>query len=308
MSPTPYHPELAGVRFLPNIPTGPRMVMLMRGLKPRGLKPGPGVTVDEVVISPTVSLRLFRPAHSAAPVPAMLWMHGGGHLFGTPEQDDRSNIAFVEELGIVVAAARYRLGSDAAAPASVMDCYAALEALATRGSEWGVDSTRLAIGGASAGGGVAAGVALYAHDLGKIRPAFQLLVYPMLDDRTVLRSDAASKYHRGWNATSNRRGWTTYTGGEPGRPGVSPYAAPARREDLSGLPPAWIGVGTLDLFHDEDVEYARRLTAAGVPCELYVVPGAPHGFDQMFAKADVVKNFWRAQANALRSAGISADR
>jgi acetyl esterase/lipase len=305
MSPSPYHPELAGARFVPSVPTGPRMVKLMRSMKPRGLRPGPGVTVEEVVISPTVSLRLFRPARATAAVPALLWMHGGGHLLGSPEQDDRSNIAFVEELGIVVAAVRYRLGSDEAAPASVMDCYTALEALATRGSEWGVDSTRLAIGGASAGGGVAAGLALYAHDQGEIRPAFQLLVYPMLDDRTVLR-DAASKYHRGWNAKSNRRGWKTYTGGEPGRPDVSPYAAPARREDLSGLPPAWIGVGTVDLFHDEDVEYARRLNGAGVPCELYVVPGAPHGFDQMFAKTDVAQNFWKQQATALRAAGISA--
>lgn len=305
MSTSPYHPELALVRFLPSMPTGPRMVKLMRKAKPRGIVPSTDVTVEEIVLSSTVSIRLFRPALTAGPVPAMLWMHGGGHLFGTPEQDDRSNIVFVRELGIAVAAVRYRLGSDAPAPASVEDCYVALQALATRGEEWSIDQARLAIGGASAGGGVAAGLAQYALDQGGVQPAFQLLVYPMLDDRTVLRADAASKHHRGWNANNNRHGWTTYTGGEPGRPGVSSYAAPARREDLTGLPPAWIGVGTLDLFHDEDVEYARRLNEAGVPCELYVVPGATHGFDQMFRRTDVVKDFWQQQVNALRSAGFA---
>lgn len=306
MSKSPYHPELALARFLPNVSSGPRMVKLIRKAKPRGIDPDPDVTVQEIVISPTVSIRLFRPAVTAGPVPAMLWMHGGGHLFGTPEQDDRSSIAFVRELGIAVAAARYRLGSDAPAPASVEDCYAALQTLATRGADWGIDQTRLAIGGASAGGGVAAGLALYALDQGGVQPEFQLLVYPMLDDRTVLRSHADAKYHRGWNTKNNRHGWTTYTGGEPGRPGVSPYAAPARREDLTGLPPAWIGVGAIDLFHDEDAEYARRLDAAGVPCELYVVPGATHGFDQMFTKTEVVKDFWRQQVNALRSVGFTA--
>lgn len=306
MPKSPYHPELALVRFLPSMPTGPRMVRLMRKATPRGMDPGPDVTVQEIVISPTVSIRLFRPAASSGPVPVMLWMHGGGHLFGTPEQDDRSSIAFVRELRIAVAAARYRLGSDGPAPASVEDCYSALEALAARGAEWGIDRTRLAIGGASAGGGVAAGLALYALDRSGVQPAFQLLVYPMLDDRTVLRSAADAKYHRGWNTKNNRHGWTTYTGGEPGRPGVSAYAAPARREDLTGLPPTWIGVGSIDLFHDEDVEYARRLNAAGVPCGLHVVPGATHGFDQMFAKTEVVKDFRQQQVNALRSTAFAA--
>ncbi|MFS0866052.1 alpha/beta hydrolase [Microbacterium sp. 179-B 1A2 NHS] len=308
MSASPYHPELRLVRFLPSVPTGRRAVSLMRRRKARGADPGPDVTVEGIVLSPTVSIRLFRPSGAAEPIPALLWIHGGGHLFGSPEQDDRPNIAFVRELGIAVAAVRYRLGSDAPAPASVEDCYAAFQALARRAADWGIDADRLAIGGASAGGGIAAGVALYAHDHGDVRPLFQLLVYPMLDDRTVLKPDVASKHHRGWNAKNNRHGWTTYTGGEPGRPGVSPYVAPARREDLTGLPPAWIGVGTIDLFHDEDVEYARRLNEAGVPCELVTVPGATHGFDQMFARTDVVRDFWQRQADALRAAGITADR
>lgn len=301
---SPYHPELRLVRFMPSVPTGPRMVNLLRKGKPRGINPGPEVTVEEIVLSPTVSIRLFRPAHHTSPMPALLWMHGGGHLFGAPEQDDLSNIAFVKELGIAVAAVRYRLGSDAPAPASVLDCYVALQALASRADEWGIDPARIAVGGASAGGGVTAALVIYAHDHGGVQPVFQLLVYPMLDDRTVLREHPQEKYFRAWTTKNNRRGWTVYTGGEPGRPGVSEYAAPARREDLSGLPPAWIGVGSLDLFHDEDVDYARRLNAAGVPCEVFVVPGATHGFDQMFRKTAVVKDFWQRQVDALWAAGI----
>ena len=305
MSPTPYHPELKRVRFLPRIPTNPWVVRLLRRGTPRGVVPEAGVTVEEVVLGPTVSVRLFRPAGVTEPVPVLLWMHGGGHLFGSPEQDDHGSIAFVRELGIAVAAARYRLGSDAPAPASVEDCHAALAALAARGEEWGIDPSRLAVGGASAGGGVAAGVCLLALDRGEVRPGFQLLVYPMLDDRTVLRAGAASPHHRGWTNGNNRDGWTTYLGGAPGRADVSPYAAPARRADLSGLPPTWIGVGSVDLFHDEDVAYARRLGEAGVPCELMVVPGATHGFDQMFRAAAVVGEFRRRQVEALRAAGIA---
>ncbi|GAB2907710.1 alpha/beta hydrolase fold domain-containing protein [Neomicrococcus lactis] len=304
MSGFPYHPELARVRFMPSIPTNKLMVKFIRSRMPRGLDPSPDVTVDEIVLSPTVSIRLFRPARFSRTIPALLWMHGGGHLFGVPEQDDRNNIAFVRELGIAVAAVRYRLGSDAPAPVSVEDCYVALKALADRDSEWGIDSERIAVGGASAGGGVAAALAFYALDQGGIQPVFQLLVYPMLDDRTVLKPEAASKYLRAWTAKANKRGWTTYTGGVPGRSGVSEYAAPARREDLFGLPPAWIGVGTLDLFRDEDIEYARRLNDAGVPCESFVVPGATHGFDQVFPDANVVKDFWQQQVNALRAALI----
>lgn len=122
----------------------------------------------------------------------------------------------------------------------------------------------------------------------------------MLDDRTVTRTDLDTRNGRVWTPRSNRYGWTSHLGQPPGGPNVSPYAAPARREDLSGLPPAWIGVG--DLFHDDDVDYARRLVAAGVQCELEVVPGAFHGFDSLYETAGVSRGFWRSQADALRRA------
>ncbi|CAN5305573.1 N/A [soil metagenome] len=301
------HSELRAVRFAPKISFGPLSSRLLRRTKPKGIAPAPGVSVSEIVVpgpqgAPDVTLRVFSPDQLTAAVPAMLWIHGGGHIIGNPEQDDASNIAFARELGIVVAAVRYRLGAVAAAPASVEDAYAGLKGLVDKADQLHIDPARIAIGGASAGGGIAAALALLAHDRGEIRPAFQLLVYPMLDDRTVVRSDHDTSRVRVWTAKSNRFGWATLLGQPPGSSGVSPYAAPARREDLSGLPPAWIGVGDLDLFHDEDSEYARRLTEAGVPCELHVVAGAFHGFDALYSKTGVAVAFWKEQARALRSA------
>ncbi|MDN5919997.1 MAG: alpha/beta hydrolase [Pseudonocardia sp.] len=302
-----FHPDLALGRFIPPISIGPRLSELARRGKPKPLDPGPGVTVQDLVVpgppdGPPVSLRVFRPAGATGTVPALLWIHGGGLVLGSPEQDDRANIEFVRELGIAVAAVKYRLAPRDPAPAAVEDAYAGLRGLVAHAGELGIDASRTAVGGASAGGGLAAAVALLAHDRGEVRPAFQLLVYPMLDDRTVTRTDLRSLTVRMWTAKSNRYGWTSYLGAEPGSAGVSPYAAPARREDLTGLPPAWIGVGSLDLFHDEDLEYARRLEAAGVACDVRVVPGAFHGFDGLFPRTDVALGFRLDQVRALRKA------
>ena len=304
-----FHPDLAVGRFIPPFSFGPRLARMMR----RGI-PSVPPTPDDVVIeevrapatdaSPAVSLRVYRPkaaAPATAPRPALFWIHGGGFIGGSPEQDERTSIAFVQELGITVVALRYRLSPDHAAPAALHDAYAGLRWLFDHAAELGVDSGRIAVGGASAGAGLAAGLVLYSHDLGEVAPAFQLLVYPMLDDRTVTRTDLDTRHVRVWTAGSNRFAWTSYLGQEPGGADVSHYAAPARREDLAGLPPAWIGVGTLDLFHDEDVRYAERLTEAGVPCELFLVDGAFHGFDALFRRAGVTDEFWREQARALRA-------
>lgn len=305
--PSPFHPDLRAARWIPPIPYSSWLTRRMRRLAPRPGDLGEGVEAEEFVVSPTTSLRILRPTGSTAPAPALLWVHGGGHLIGTPEQDDAANAALVRELGIVVAAVRYRLGADAPAPASVDDCSAALAHLLSHGAALGVDPARIAVGGASAGGGIAAAVVLRAHDEGVGPVTFQLLVYPMLDDRTVERHDRRRLPVRMWSRRNNRLGWSTYLGVAPGSPGVPAYAAPARRADLTGLPPTWIGVGTLDLFHDEDLEYARRLEAAGVPTRVVTIPGAFHGFDQVFPRTAVVRDFRRDQAEALRSAGIVAD-
>ena len=204
-----------------------------------------------------------RPA-SANPAPALLWIHGGGYVMGTAKQDDRLCRRFARELGVTVAAVDYRLAPEHPYPAPLEDCYAALTWLAALPA---VDPARVAIGGASAGGGLTAALALLARDRGEVTPTLQLLAYPMLDDRSA--SGPENPNYRLWSPKSNRFGWAAYLGNAD--PNI---AVPARHEDLSGLPPAWIGVGTNDLFHDEDLAYAERLTAAGVPCQVEVVPGA----------------------------------
>ncbi|MER2564245.1 MAG: alpha/beta hydrolase [Myxococcaceae bacterium] len=306
-----FHPDLWLGRFIPNFSFGPRMASFIRGRTKRGPIPVlPDVRVEDVDVpangaSPPVSLRLYRPKSLDAPAPALLWAHGGGFIIGSPEQDETNNLAFVRELGITVAAVRYRLAPEHPSPAAVEDAYAALRWLHQHAERLNVDPKRIAIGGASAGGGLTATLALVAHDRKEVRPAFQLLVYPMLDDRTATRTDLDLRNVRVWTQGSNTFAWSVYLGHAPGAPSASEYAAAARRKDVSGLPPAWIGVGTLDLFHDEDLAYAKRLDDAGVRCELHVVTGAFHGFDAVFSKSNVAKAFWQEQARALRAALFS---
>ncbi|WP_199230327.1 alpha/beta hydrolase [Promicromonospora sp. AC04] len=265
------------------------------------------VTVPGIDQHPEVRLRLIAPANIDAPGPALLWVHGGGHIFGSAEQDDPINMTFVRELGITVAAVRYRLGADVPGPAAVEDAYAALRALVAQGRDWQIDPERIAVGGASAGGGIAAATVLMAADRGETRPAFQLLVYPMLDDRTAAAGARPAQAAWVWSAKSNRYGWSRYLRKAPGLSDVSPYVAPARRVDLHGLPPAWIGVGDLDLFLDEDVDYARRLQASGVECTLEIVPGAFHGFDTIYSRTAVSERFLGSQVHAL-AAGLNVRR
>lgn len=302
-----FHPELAAARFMPSFTWGPRLAGFVNRAKQRPGRIPDDVIVEDVTVpgpegAPDVALRLYRPRESTQPMPALFWIHGGGHIIGSPLQDERTNIAFVRNLGITVASVTYRLSPEHPAPAALEDAYAGLTWLFANAEERGVDASRIAVGGASAGGGIAAGLVLLAHDRRDVSPAFQLLIYPMLDDRTVLRDDLDTSTVRVWSPGSNRYGWTSYLGHEPGSPATSEYAAPARREDLSGLPPTWIGVGTLDLFHDEDLDYAQRLADADVATEVLLVHGAFHGFDALFKRTEVAKEFWRAQARALRAA------
>ncbi|GEE02936.1 hypothetical protein nbrc107696_33820 [Gordonia spumicola] len=220
------------------------------------------------------------------------------------EQDEPADICidFARTLGVAVVSVDYRLSPENPAPSSLDDCYAGLAWVFREATARGFDTSRVAVGGASAGGGLAAGVTLMVHDRGEFTTVFQLLVYPMLDDRTALRSAVETRGMRVWMPASNEYAWRSYLGSAFGTDAVSSYAAPARRADLTGLPPAWIGVGDLDLFHDEDLDYARRLTDAGVPCETVVVPGAFHGFDIFFRTRPVTREFWRSQARALQRA------
>jgi acetyl esterase/lipase len=300
-----FHPDLRRGRFIPKFSFGPRIVSMLNRAAPKVADAPDDIDIEDMLVpgpGGSVALRIYRPTSLSSESPALYWMHGGGFLIGSPLQDERSNIDFARELNISVIAVTYRLAPDAPAPAAVEDAYAGFEWVWENAADLGIDRDRIAIGGASAGGGLAASLALYAHDRGEKVPAFQLLIYPMLDDRTVTRTDHDTSGVRVWTPGSNRYAWTTYLGHEPGLAEASPYAAPARRDDLSGLAPAWIGVGTLDLFFDEDIAYAQRLESSGVPCETYVVQGAFHGFDALFSSTRVAQDFWREQAGALKRA------
>jgi acetyl esterase/lipase len=256
--------------------------------------PGRRDDVDVVTLSTGAGVRLHRPPEPAATSGALLWIHGGGYLLGSARQDDPLCRRFANKLDITVGSVEYRPAPEHPFPAALEDCYAALQRLI---SLPGVDPARVAIGGASAGGGLAAALALMTRDRGEIDPALQLLVYPMLDNRTVAKSPSDARNYRVWTERSNRFGWAAYLGNA--NPDI---AVPARNTDLAGLPPAWIGVGTLDLFHDEDLAYAERLKKAGVPCRVEVVPGAFHGFDTVAPGAPVSRSFFDSQCASLRDA------
>lgn len=306
----PFHPDLQrAARLFPRITVNRPLLGVMRFLM--RFQPKPRVpedlAVEDVRVpgpagAPPVRVRTYRPRKVQGSVPALLWIHGGGYILGRPEQDEPLCVDFARELGILVVSVDYRLAPEHPFPAPLEDCYAALRWLFAQAGALGVLSERIAIGGASAGGGLTAALAQLAHDRQEVRPVFQLLVYPMLDDRTTTRTDIDGANHRGWNQGSNVFGWRAYLGREPGGAQVPAHAVPARREDLSGLPPAWLGVGSCDLFHDEDIAYARRLEAAGVPCDVTVVPGAFHGFDLITREAGVARDFRGTYTAALRRA------
>jgi len=264
-----------------------------------------GILIENILIpredgQTKTRLRLYKSASASTPTPALLWMHGGGYLIGKPEQDDKDVAQYVHELGITVVSVDYRLPPKHPFPAPLDDCYAALKWIVSHAQELNINPKRIAIGGNSAGSGLAAALAQLALDRQEIDIAFQLLIYPMLDDRTVLRTDIDDSNNITWNHKSNRFGWESYLGQECGADDVPAYSVPARRIDLSGLPPAWIGVGALDIFHDEDVAYAQRLKEHGVECELNIIPGAFHGFDVFDPKLPIVQNFKQSQIAALK--------
>ena len=267
----------------------------------------PGVETEDHWVpgapgDPDVMVRVYTPSGIEGPVPALYWIHGGGMVLGDVPMDDLNCKGVALEMGCVVASVEYRLAPEHPHPAPIEDCYAGLKWLAENADSLGVDSSRIAIGGASAGGGLAAALALLARDRAEVQVIFQQLIYPMLDDRNITPASHYVQHPKVWNRKANIAGWSALLGKPAGSDGVSPYASPARAEDLSGLPPAFIIVGELDLFVDEDIEYAQRLIQAGVPVELHVFPGAFHGSDLMVPTSENSQRWAAIRTAALRQA------
>jgi len=250
--------------------------------------------------APDIPLLICRPAGVAAPAGCLYFIHGGGMILGTNRTGGLLGaIDHAERLKLAVVSVEYRLAPETPYPGPVEDCYAGLTWTVAHAADLGVDPARVIVGGASAGGGLAAAVALLARDRGAPALLGQLLVCPMLDDR----NDTPSAWQMAglgvWDRAANELGWTALLGDARGGPDVSPYAAPARAADLSGLPPAFVDVGSAETFRDEDVAYATRIWQAGGSAELHVWPGGFHGFTGAVPQAALSRAAVAAQRDWL---------
>ena len=308
------HPELRAIArqfsgMMKNMPAWTRanLPQLRKPFAFADFSPLPGVPHERKVIPvgkphPDVAIYVIN-AKAGTSRPAILHTHGGGYITGSAETSVRQMQELAVKLDCVIVTVEYRLAPETTYAGSIEDNYAGLKWLYANAASIGADPARIAVMGESAGGGHAAILALVARDRGEVPVCFQCLMYPMLDDRTGITRKVQPWVGRMvWTPEQNRFGWEAFLGARPGRAKAPKYAVPARMADLKGLPPAFIGVGTLDLFCDEDIDYTQRLNNAGVPAELIVVPGAFHGFDgiALMAKAPLGTWFENIKLNALR--------
>ena len=258
-----------------------------------------GLEITDHRPSEDVMVRVYRPLGLEASAPALYWIHGGGLVMGSVETDDDYCAGLAHRLKILVASVEYRLSPDFAYPIPLEDCYTGLRWLHGSAAELGIDGSRIAIGGASGGGALCAGLGLLARDRAEVPVCYQFLVFPMIDDRNETSMSYQILDSRLWNRTANLIGWNSYLEGRAGAPDIPIYASASRAtvEQLAGLPPTYINVGDLDLFVDEDVEYARRLRLAGVPVELHVYPGAFHGSNNSVSRSELSRR-WKADERA----------
>jgi acetyl esterase/lipase len=261
----------------------------------------PNVTKEDRTVpgpdgAPDIMVRIYRPVNATGPLPGVYFIHGGGMCLGDVAGEDLIATTVCDQVGAVVVSVEYRLAPEHPHPAPVEDCYAGLVWMVRHADELGFDPDRLAIDGGSAGGGLCIATALLARDRGFPAIRFLLAIYPMIDDRNETASSHEITDIGVWDRAGNIEAWKWYLGdGEPDQ-----YAAPARAEDLSGLPPTYIDVGTVDLFRDEDIAFASRLMQAGVPTELHITPGAYHGSEIFAPDTELSKRTWARRFDALR--------
>ncbi|MFC5746588.1 alpha/beta hydrolase [Actinomadura rugatobispora] len=251
---------------------------------------------------PDVALLVMRPKGTdpEIPLPGMYFIHGGGMIAGGNRAGIDWPLEWMEAVPMVVVSVDYRLAPEHPYPAAVEDCYAGLRWVGEHLGELGIDRDRLLVAGGSAGGGLAAATALIARDRGGPRLSAQMLICPMIDDRAITPSSTELVGEGVWDSVSNSTGWSALLGPAVAGPGVSPYAAPARATDLSGLPTAFIEAGSVETFRDESVDYASRLWQAGGQAELHIWPGGCHGFDNIIPEAPMSREARAARLNWLR--------
>ena len=248
---------------------------------------------------PDITVRVYRPVNAGdAALPGIYYIHGGGMILGDVAGEDATAAMISESVGSVVASVEYRLAPENPHPAPVEDCYAGLVWLAKNSAELGVNPDRLAIYGGSAGGGLTLGTALLARDRGGPALHFMMPIYPMIDDRNETQSSHEITDIGIWDRAGNIEAWAWYLGGQE----ADQYAAPTRATDLSGLPPAFIDVGTVDLFRDEDIAFAQRLMQAGVPTELHINPGSYHAAETFAPESALSQRIWAMRIDALKRA------
>jgi acetyl esterase/lipase len=265
--------------------------------------PSPNVTTEDRAVpgpegGPDISVRIYRPVGATAALPGIYYIHGGGMVLGDVAGEDASASRLCEGVGAVVVSVEYRLAPEHPHPAPAEDCFAGLTWMAKNTSELNVDPDRIAVYGGSAGGGLALATALMARDRGGPALRFMMPIYPMVDDRNETPSSREISDIGIWDRAGNIEAWAWYLGGKA----ADQYAAPARAEDLSGLPPAFIDVGTVDLFRDEDIAFAQRLMQAGVPCELHINPGSYHASETFAPDAALSRRIWAMRVDALKRA------
>ena len=302
------HPELRKpFLYLPTPLTSTRTLEVINKALASWEPPAPeGVDLRTVEVPardgvPPVRVLCYETVERERPSGALVWIHGGGFVLGVPEQAHDWCARVAVEAGLLVVSVDYRLAPDHPFPTGLDDSMSALRWVHEHAEELGVDPTRVAVGGDSAGGGMAASVAQRARDEGDLPLAFQLLVYPMLDDRTIERARRDGLDTLIWTPASNDFAWNAYLGGRTATGTPPRYTAPGRTEDLAGLPPAWVGVGDIDLFHDEDVDYAERLEAVGVPTRFHLEPGLFHGSDSVFPNTTPARSFRDDALETLRA-------
>ncbi len=269
----------------------------------------PEVIVSECIVpgpagAPDVRLYVYTPPGPKTARPALFHLHGGGFILGDAAMMTPLSQGRAKAFDCVVVSVDYRLAPETPYPGPVEDCYAGLKWVAEHAAELGIDPARIVVGGESAGGGLAAALCLLARERGGPAVAMQFLIYPMLDHRTATPADVHANPNAGefaWTHGANRFGWSAMLGGIDPAGEVPATCSPARAASLAGLPPTFIGVGALDLFVDEDIDYAARLGRDGVPIELHVYPGAFHAFD-VVAGAPVAIQFQEDCARALNKA------